>query len=108
MEKRRAKKKMFVTKSNHATLGRAAARRRERLRPTIWGARRYRSRRRANIAWFNLAEVLNQDDVALPTAASADQLLAVTGHVEAEDAVGFEIGHLPGRTPIDGLRPDIG
>ena len=77
-------------------------------RPINKSAACLRARYCTNFSRFDLAKVLNQDDVALPTAAGADQLLAIAGYVEAENAVGFEIGHLSSRTPIDGLRPDIG
>ena len=60
------------------------------------------------VMYYNRAkQVLNQDDVVLPAAASTDDVLSIARYVEREDDVLFEVSHLVRRASIKQLHPDI-
>ena len=55
-----------------------------------------------------LAEIADQDHIAVDFALRQKQLLAVSRPIKIEDESGGEVGYLPARPACDGLFPEIG
>jgi hypothetical protein len=55
-----------------------------------------------------LLEISNQHDIPRLCAAREHKLTAIRRHSKAEDAIGFEVGHLFRLAAVYGLTPDVG
>ena len=72
--------------------------------------RPHRTNLPAPVAAFRrgLSEIAYQVHVARPGGADDDERAPAGREVEGESVAGLQAGQLPGLSPVEGLRPDVG